>query len=359
MRRPSAFALVLVLPALVAAVPAAAQPAQRFTVSERRLEIYDAAGTVTLRAGSGTEIVIAATRAGPDGTALTFATDHEGDRAVFRVVFPVDRIERIAGPLPGSGDHSNLRLRADGTFGNDREGSGPRRGGGHEIMIGGSGGFQGWGNLEIEVPAGREVKVHLAAGRATLAGVSGDYTLDTWGAEVEAADIEGHFRFDTGSGDVHVSRARGTMRFDTGSGDCVAEHVTGDLLDMDTGSGSVHATDVNVDSARLDTGSGSVQVRQFRARRALVDTGSGDVELEYTDGPIDDLSIDTGSGDLALTLPRDADARLVADPGSGGIDVRRPGVVFERRDEDHMVLRFGDGRGRIRIDSGSGRVTIR
>ena len=359
MRRPSAFAPVFVLPALVAAVPAAAQPAQRFTVSERRLEIFDAAGTVTLRAGSGTEIAIAATRAGPDGPGLSFATDHEGDRAVFRVVFPVDRIDRIADPLPSSGHHTSLRLRADGTFGNDRDRALPRRGGRAEIEIGGSTGFKGWGNLEIEVPAGREVKVHVAAGRATLAGVSGDYTLDTWGADVDATDIEGHFRFDTGSGDVRVSRARGTMRFDTGSGDCVAEHVTGDLLDMDTGSGGVQATDVNVDSARLDTGSGRVQVRQFRARRALVDTGSGDVEMEYAEGPIDDLSIDTGSGDLTLTLPRDADARLVADPGSGGINVARPGAVFERRDEDHTVLRFGEGRGRIRIDSGSGRVTIR
>jgi hypothetical protein len=358
MRRPSLLTPVLVLPALVAAGPAAAQPAQRFTVSERRLEVYDAAGTVTLRAGSGSQIVITATPAGPDGGALTFGTDHEGDRGIFRVVFPVDRIDRIADPVPGSGDHTSLRLRADGTFGNDREGGVPRRGGGR-VEIGGSGGFKGWGNLAIEVPAGREVKVHLAAGRATLAGVAGDYTLDTWAADVEATDIEGHFLFDAGSGDVRVSRARGSMRFDTGSGDCVVEHVIGDLLDMDTGSGDVRSTDVNVDSARLDTGSGDVEMHQFRARRALLNTGSGDVELEYAAGPIDELSIDTGSGDLTLTLPPDADARLVADPGSGDIDVNRSGAIFERRDRDHLVLRFGEGRGRITIDSGSGSVTIR
>ena len=359
MSHPSALAPILVLAPLALAVPALAQPTQRFTVTERRLEIYDAAGTVTLRAGTGSAIVITATRAGPDGPALAFGTDHEGDRAVFRVVFPVDRIERIADPVPRSHDHTSLRLRPDGTFGNDEAEGGPRRGGVGQIEIGGSSGFKGWGNLEIEVPAGREVKVHLAAGRATLAGVSGDYTLDTWGAHVEATDIEGHFLFDTGSGDVRVSRARGSLRFDTGSGDCVVEHVSGELLDMDTGSGDAHATDVNVDSARFDTGSGDLEVRGFRARRALLDTGSGDVVLEYAEGPLDDLSIDTGSGDLTLTLPRDVDARLVADPGSGGVDVNRPGAVFERRDEDHMVLRFGQGRGRIRIDSGSGRVTIR
>jgi lia operon protein LiaG len=358
MHRRSALALV-VLPVVASAAPAAAQTTQRFTVTERQLEIYDAAGTVTLRRGSADAIVIIATRAGPDGAALDFGYDHDGPRAVFRVVFPLDRIDRIAEPAPRSGDHMRLHLRPDGTFGNDRGEGMQRRRGGETIEIGGSSGFRGWGNLEIEVPAGREVTLHLAAGHASLTGVSGDYTLDTWGADVEAADIEGRFRFDTGSGDVRVSRAKGTMRFDTGSGDCVVDHVTGDLLDMDTGSGDVRATDVDVESARLDTGSGDVVIRQFRSRRTLVDTGSGDVELAFAGGPIDDLSIDTGSGDVTLTLPPDVDARLVADPGSGGIDVNRPGAIFERRDDDHLVLRFGQGRGRIKIDSGSGGVTIR
>jgi hypothetical protein len=351
MRRAAAFTPIFVLFALAAAVQAAAQPTQRFTLSERRLEVFDAAGTVTLRSGSGSEIVITATRAGPDGAALAFAADHEGSQSVFRVVFPVDRIDRIADPLEGSGGHTTLRLSSDGTFGDGH--------GGHEIRIGGSSGFRGWGNLEIEVPAGREVKVHVAAGRATLASVSGDYTLDTWAADVDATDIDGHFLFDTGSGDVRVSRAKGTMRFDAGSGDCTIEHVGGDLLDIDTGSGDARATDVAVDRLRLDTGSGDVEVHQLRARRGRVDTGSGDVELEYVAGPIDDLSIDTGSGDLTLTLPRDADVRLVADPGSGGIRVQHAGAIFERRNEDHTVLRFGEGHGRITIDSGSGGVTIR
>ena len=349
MPRPCALAFALALPALLPAGPAAAQQPQRFTVSEQRLEVFDAAGTVTLRAGSGSEIVITASRAGPDGAALRFDTDHDGGRGVFRVVFPVDRIAQIAAPVPGSSGHTTLHLRDDGTFGDERRG-------GAEIEIGG---FRGWGNLEIDVPAGREVKVHLAAGRATLVGVTGDYTLDTWGADVEATDIDGHYLFDTGSGDVRVNRAKGTLRFDTGSGDCTVEHVTGDLLDMDTGSGDARATDVSVDRIRLDTGSGDVQMHQLRAPSGRVDTGSGDVELEYAAGPVDDLSIDTGSGDLTLTLPSEVDARLDADPGSGGIRVNRPGAIFERRDEDHLVVRFGEGRGRIRIDSGSGGVTIR
>ena len=359
MRRHLAIAARLVLIGLSGASTAAAQQPQRFTASERRLEIYDAAGTVTLRRGAGSDIVIAATRAGPDGEGLTFGLDHAGDRAVFRVVFPVDRIDRIAGPMDAHGGRTSLRLRADGTFGGDRDEELPRARGGAEIEIGGSGGFRGWGNLEIAVPAGREVRVHLAAGRASLAGVAGDYTLDTWGADVQATDIEGHFLFDTGSGDVTISGAKGTLRLDTGSGDCRVEHVTGDLLDVDTGSGNAVATDATVTRSRFDTGSGDVTLRSFRSPTTLIDTGSGAADIEFGEGPIDDLSIDTGSGGVRLKLPRVLNARLEADPGSGGVNVIRSGAIFERRDEDHLVLRFGDGRGRIKIDTGSGGVTIR
>ena len=58
-------------------------------------------------------------------------------------------------------------------------------------------------------------------------------------------------------------------------------------------------------------------------------------------------------------MPRDADARIVVDPGSGDITVARAGAIFERRDEDETVLRLGEGRGRIKISTGSGGVTIR
>jgi hypothetical protein len=91
--------------------------------------------------------------------------------------------------------------------------------------------------------------------------------------------------------------------------------------------------------------------------RRLVDTGSGGAEVVYADGPIEDLAIDVGSGHVDLTLPRSADARVSLDTRDA--DVQRAGGIFERREEDGMVLRFGEGRGRIRIETGSGGVTIR
>jgi hypothetical protein len=120
MRRPLILALALApLGVGGAAAIAAAQEPQRFTISEHRLEIFDAVGMVTLRRGSGSDIVLTARRAGPDGPSITFGVDRQSDLARFRVVFPIDGVDRIADPRLRSGTRTTIRLRADGTFGGE------------------------------------------------------------------------------------------------------------------------------------------------------------------------------------------------------------------------------------------------
>jgi hypothetical protein len=368
MRRRYPRLIALTAAATLPALPAAGQEpssGQRFAVSQRQVEVFDVAGTVTMRRGA--QFTITPTAAGPDGGQLRFEFDEREGWGVFRVVWPED-VDEIASPEGGrgwDGGRTTLRVRKDGTFGGDGDNSWWRRGRsgggrGREVEIGVRGGFRGWGNLEITVPDGHEVKLHLAAGRATIEGVSGHVTIDTWSASAEATNISGTWLFDTGSGDATVRGFRGgTLRIDTGSGGGLAEDVTAELLDIDTGSGEVDVANATVERFRFDTGSGGVRARGLRARRGLADTGSGSVDLEYAGGPIDDLLVDTGSGGVRLRLPEDVDARVTVDTGSGGINVQRSGAIFERRGEDGVVLRFGEGRGRVRIDTGSGGVTIR
>lgn len=329
---------------------------QRVAVTERTIHVYNAVGRVTLRRGTG-PLAITATSRGSAGAQLRYAVDRAGDSAVFRVQFP--EVEAIALPEGISGQHTELYLRRDGTFGGGDDGwRWGRRDRGDNIEIGRRG-FAGWSEIEITVPEGRDLTVHLAVGEATIDGVTGNVVIDTWSADARATNIAGTWLFDAGSGNVEVRGAQGTLRIDTGSGNGTVSGVRGDLLDFDAGSGELDATDVDVDRFRFDTGSGNVRARNLRARRGVADTGSGDVTLEYTAGGVDDLLIDTGSGSVVLTIPQAADARVVIDTGSGDVQVDRSGGIFERRGDDGVVLRFGEGRGRVRIDTGSGDITIR
>ena len=321
-------------------------------LAEERVEIYNAVGSVTLRKATGNAVTVTATAQGSDAGELVFEVDHDARLGRFRVVFP--DVDAIAWP-PGMGSgNTEIDLRTDGTFGGDRSW---RRG--DRVRISTRGGLRAYANVEIGVPDNKVVKVFLAVGSASADGVTGDIVIDTYGSDIEATNIAGTWLMDTGSGNVSVNGMRGTLRLDTGSGNLTVSRMTGDFLDADTGSGDVDATDVQVDRFNFDTGSGNVRARNLTARRGVVDTGSGNADIVYTGGNVDDLTIDTGSGRVLLTLPPEADARLMIETGSGGATVNRTGVVFERRDEDSVVLRVGQGRGRIRIDTGSGDVVIR
>jgi hypothetical protein len=349
-----ASAALLVTVALPLSAQERVQSGQRVELSEGRVEIYNAVGTVALRHTSGRAVTVTATAQGSDASQLAFETDHDGSLGRFRVVYPdVDRI--AAPPDVGRQSSGDLGLRRDGTFGGDHNG----RRDGNRVRIGGSAGLQAWAAVEIGIPDDANVTVHLAVGRANADGVNGTVAIDAWSADAEATSIAGDWLFDSGSGDVTVRGMQGTLRADTGSGDIVLSNLNGKLFDADTGSGSVEATDVQVERLHFDAGSGDLRVANLVAPEVLVDTGSGDASLEFSGGTIDDLSFDTGSGNVSLALPPAVDATVSIDTSSGDPSVQRTDAVFERHERGDTVLRFGQGRGRVRIDTGSGDVVIR
>ena len=345
----------LVLAAFLPGVLAAQETA---SLTQRSVVIYNVAGHITLRHGSGDAVTIRATAQGPDGSQLRFENDTEGSRGRFRVVYP--DVDRIASPDDRGYGTDGLDLRRDGTFGGD-DGDGWRRGNRRDrVRVGGSSGFRGYADLEVSIPAGRNVTVHLVAGRLEADGVEGDVMVDTWGADAVATNVTGNWDFDAGSGGVEVRGIRGSLKIDAGSGGANLADVTGDMLDIDAGSGGTTVTNVSVGRFNLDVGSGGLTMRGITARRGSVDAGSGRVTLAYApNAVIEDLSIESGSGGVDLTTPTSLDARVTIERGSGGLNIQREGAMLERRDSDTTVLRFGEGRGRVAIETGSGGVTIR
>lgn len=348
------------------AVPAAARgqeisSGQQASLSGATIHIYNLSGNVALRRGGGSGVTVRPTAQGADGGQLKFFADRDGDGAVFRVQYP-DDMEELAAPEGRGGrtrfgGRTQVRLRSDGTFGGDDDGL-PRRNRGRQIDVGREG-LRAWADLAVEVPAGARVRVHLVVGEVTVSGVEGDVVVDTWSASAVAENIAGNWLFDSGAGDVTVRGARGTLRIDAGSSSVTVTGMRGEVLEIDNGSGDIEVSDAQVERCDFDTGSGDVRATSLTARRCGADTGSGSVTLDYSGGSIEDLEIDTGSGSVRLTLPPNPDLRIVAEVGSGGINLERSGGMLERRSRDELAVRFGEGRGRVTIDTGSGGVTIR
>ncbi|MGE0160520.1 MAG: DUF4097 domain-containing protein [Gemmatimonadales bacterium] len=335
---------------LLIAAPATAQEVYR--VAGTDVAIYDVAGRVDVRGGSGSEVVVRVTRGGADAAELSVETGEIRGRSTLRVIYPDDE---IVYPAMGRGSNSTFSVRSDGTFGDGDRDSG--RDSGDRVRVRGSGtGLEAWADLVIEVPAGITAAVYVATGRLSAQGVDSDLRLDIASGEVTATDVSGSLVIDTGSGDVSASRVRGGLSVDTGSGSVRVSEIVGDAVELDTGSGRVTASGLEAERVDVDTGSGGVEMLRVSAPSVVVDTGSGSVEIELL-ADVDLLEVDTGSGSVTVRAPADLGGTVEIDTGSGGIDLDFPLEVRSVR-RDRVSGRLGDGDGMITIDTGSGSIRI-
>lgn len=325
---------------------------ERHEVSGARVAIYDLAGQVTLEPGSGSAVMVQVTRGGRDAGELTIDRGPIGGRETLRVIYPSDDIRY---PTSGWRSNTELRVRDDGTFGDSHDEREGRRSG-RRVRISDRGDFEAYADLKIAVPQGQRIEVYLAAGKLSATNVRGDLRLDAAGADVTATGTVGPLVVDVGSGNVTVRDIQGEVSLDTGSGDVDATNVRGDVLRIDTGSGSATVSQAQSRVLDVDTGSGDIEVSGATAQEVRLDTGSGSVRCALGSNPTN-LDVDTGSGSVTLTLPPTYSATLEIETGSGGIEVDFP-VEARRFGSDHLTGRIGDGRGMLRVDTGSGSVRI-
>ena len=87
-------------------------------------------------------------------------------------------------------------------------------------------------------------------------------------------------------------------------------------------------------------------------------TGSGNVQLDAQGARLTRVSADTGSGNVLLRLPADASFEAYADQGSGDLTSRFADAQPILKKKELVGYRRGDGRIKIRVDTGSGDLTI-
>lgn len=332
------------------------QQAETFRLPGDEVAVYNLAGTVQVRGGSGPDVAVEVRRKGPDAERLAVQTGRVDTRqsgfgsvTSLRVVYPQETIVYADGN--GSAE---VRVRPDGTFfgGYDED-----RDEGRKVRIRNSGsGVTAHADLDITVPDGRALYLALATGTVRVENVNGRLFVDVASADIASADGRGDFVFDTGSGDVEVKGHEGGLVCDTGSGDVKIERVEGGELSFDTGSGDVTGSSIRADRLIADTGSGDVELEGVRVDRINADTGSGNVDLELVTSP-SDILVDVGSGDVRIRVPDGFGAQVEIDTGSGGIHAGVP-IQVEEMDDDRLRGTIGDGSSRLRIDTGSGDVRI-
>jgi lia operon protein LiaG len=348
----------IVLLISLSATTLSAQQAERYSIPEDELAIYNLAGEVRMEpAGSG-DITVTVSRGGADGAKIKVMKSERDGMQTLRFVYPEGRI-LYAGMSDGSS--TQIRVRDDGTFGDedhDHDGEGERRKQeGKQVTIAGTGGgTAAHADLRIGVPMGRRLDLHLAVGKVSVTNVNGDLSIDLSSGPVTTSATRGELQINVGSGTVQVTKATGELSVDTGSGSVTASELRGESLSIETGSGEVTATNLRSNQLSIDTGSGNIEVTGLTAPQVSLETGSGSVVADLS-GEVWNVDVQTGSGDVTLKVPPTLAAEVDIETSSGDIETDFE-VAVTRHARDHMTGRIGEGGGKIDIETGSGGIRL-
>jgi hypothetical protein len=355
-------ALAASLAFAVASAPVVA-PAQdlnhEISLDADALDLVNLIGTIRIAAAPAdryeVRVEIKGRDADPD---LVSVEVSEGSEARVRVRFATDRHRDWVYPALGSGSRATIRESSGQDARNWLERLLFELGRKSVTVRGAGRGLEAWADVTVLVPRGKGADVSLGVGSIDADAVDGALKLATRSGSIAVADHRGALTADTGSGSVKVAGCEGALSVDTGSGSVVVSDHRGPSLHVDTGSGRVTIDRAETGKLHVDTGSGGVQARAIGADHGRIDTGSGGITLELDrmgEGP---FVLDTGSGGVRLNLPAGASALINVDTGSGGIDARVPAAEVLEQSRGTLRLRVGDGKSNVRIDTGSGAVTI-
>ena len=191
-------------------------------------------------------------------------------------------------------------------------------------------------SYEIIVPADTEVVADTGSGSITVTDIAAPVNADTGSGSITLENIGGPVKGDTGSGSIHANGVAGTFEADTGSGSIYLLQTAPGDVKVSTGSGSSKLIGV-IGSVNADAGSGGIIIEGRQ------------------EGP---WKIDTGSGSVRVTLPDDAAFTLDAETNSGGITVNHPLEVEGKTSKKHVRASVRGGGPLLRIDTGSGSISI-
>ncbi len=353
MRARPALPVFLAVLMLAASSSLAAAQGERFMLEGGEVAIYNLAGTLHAEGGTGDRVVIEVTRGGRDAARLKLDASQVRGHAALRVLFPD---ERIVYPRLRDRQRMSFEIRDDGTFGSGDRGRDGWRGRRRIEVRSDGDGIEAWADLRVIVPRGKVVHLNVGVGETTIDNIDGELHVDIAASHVRVARVRGALSLSSGSGGAEISDITGDVTLESGSGGATIENVSGGSLSAEVGSGSLRGRNIKVRELKAEIGSGGIRLAAVHTPRLHLETGSGGSDIELLD-PIDDVSVEAGSGGVTLRLPTETSATVLVTTGSGGIDSQFD-IRTNKLERNTLRGTIGTGRGRIRVEAGSGTVRL-
>jgi hypothetical protein len=187
---------------------------------------------------------------------------------------------------------------------------------------------------------------------------------------ISVEDISGEVKAHTSFAGVTASRVTGPMRLTTSHGAIRCDQIISENVFAESSFGNIDVTPTSPEANGAGTGSGTIEARtsfgsitchQLQAGKLVAHTSFGAVHIECLPSAPPDLQIDatTSHGSITCGLPTGFAGQVDLDTSFGEVRTERAILMRGRLSKEHLTGTIGEGKGRLRLKTEFGSITVR
>lgn len=178
-------------------------------------------------------------------------------------------------------------------------------------------------NLDVQftvtVPRAYNVRLETAGGDITVSGIAGRVEGETSGGNVSIDHVEGVAKLGTSGGDIRVDAVKGDVKAETSGGNVKVKNVVGNV-DGETSGGNCIAEDVD-GKVRLETSGGNVTIKVRGANKGIhAETSGGNVTIMISKNVGAVIDAGTSGGEVTCDLPVMVSGKIAEDRVKGTVN---------------------------------------
>lgn len=171
----------------------------------------------------------------------------------------------------------------------------------------------------ITVPRAFGVRLETAGGDVSVADLTGKVDGETSGGDVTVTQIEGNATLGTSGGDIRIEGVKGDIKAETSGGNVKVRNVVGNV-DGETSGGNIVAEDVE-GKVRLETSGGNVTIKVRGSNKGVhAETSGGNVMIMISKKVGATIDAGTSGGEVVCDLPVTVTGRISEDHVKGTVN---------------------------------------
>jgi DUF4097 and DUF4098 domain-containing protein YvlB len=220
-----------------------------------------------------------------------------------------------------------------------------------------------YGSIDCRSSAGPTVLLRSSSGSIAATDLKGEAKIVTSYGSITCDTFSGtRLDLKTDSGRIAISNAsfRDCLAV-TSYGSLACQHLKGDSIKLRSGSGSLDLTALEAPALDLSTSYGSIKAQEITTAKLIAGSGSGSIIIVCTPATPVDLTAEVKSsyGGIDFTAPPGFSGQVDLRTDYGSIRTALPVTVSGEISKKRVAGRVGEGKGLLRLQTGSGSISLK